>query len=978
RNKLNILTNNKTGLPEVPEDSFCERFSQIILDDFASKFCFYPNWFRTRRIHRNVYLSKDKHDGDDHLISKYRGAIEKDETLIKSMVNIFPFPRNSFKNFYHLSITNLKKDYDELGPRDNKFFKFDQHGKVHEPVFVCNLELKGPIHQEIYGYGLNKKQAEAAASLKALNILFEKRLMDKKGRPSETSHSSSTKHKLSEKALKISMPLRISLFNIILEEAEILIRKYETTVKPLIENAENKYLEANKSLDRRTPKEVRDLMTGKILEDDIVSVERNIDMVLQATKISEKKEISLPIYDVKEKILDSLLKNTVVIIEGGTGCGKSTQVPQIILNNWIENDKGSMCNVIIAQPRRIATKCIAQRVAQERFENLGNTVGYKMRLEQKMLQRRGGLMFYTCGSLREMIQLNPLLEGISHVIIDEVHERSVDTDLLLLLVKRALSNGATFKLILMSATARTDDLESYFNTECVLSVPSGTLYPVKSYFMNDLISVITCKNDSEIIHTTMESPEAKLLPPSLNYEYVTQFVMYIHKEKPEGAILVFLPGWNDIMTLKGTLEKNDELWILPLHSKLHTTSQSEVFEKPPEGKRKVILSTNIAETSLTINDVVYVIDSGLQNESRYDPSRNISTMQLVWISKANATQRKGRTGRVQPGEVYCLYDEETFNNMEEYPTPEICRLPLETVALRCKSYFKDINVQDMLKELINPPLEIAVEKALDTLQHLQLLKRNDSDFGSEILTPLGKMAATFSTSPYLSKPLIYSAFLGCIKPTLNFVCLENRFSNIFMTPQENMDLRKLKLSYNDDSDTLAASGVVGHALKCFKNFNRSEEEDTAMQLICPRRINTSFKIREAFKKQLIEHLPNFTPCHLHEDEINEDDDEKEEKYPFNTKTQITLACFVPASNLIIRRVKHRKKNPLLLEKLWNEIINFYMNQDMFTITDSEELGSDKSSIMEFTEELRELTRILIRPPLITDDDDDSSSDNNNN
>ncbi|RXG71747.1 hypothetical protein Avbf_05034 [Armadillidium vulgare] len=163
------------------------------------------------------------------------------------MVNIFPFPRNSFKNFYHLSTTNFKKDYDYS-------FKFDQHGKVHEPIFVCNLELKGPIHQEIYGYGLNKKQAEAAASLKALNILFEKRLMDKKGRPSETVHSSSTKPKLSEKALQISMPLRISLFNIILEEAEILIRKYETTVRPLIENAENKYLEANKSLDRRTYK----------------------------------------------------------------------------------------------------------------------------------------------------------------------------------------------------------------------------------------------------------------------------------------------------------------------------------------------------------------------------------------------------------------------------------------------------------------------------------------------------------------------------------------------------------------------------------------------------------------------------------------------------------------------------------------------------------------------------------------------------
>lgn len=248
---------------------------------------------------------------------------------------------------------------------------------------------------------------------------------------------------------------------------------------------------------------------------------------------------------------------------------------------------------------------------------MGESVGYHVRLEYKRLPNQGGIMFFTTGMLLQGISSNPNLEGVTHVIVDEVHERTVQTDLLLILLRRLMLHHSSLRLILMSASLSTKQLQEYFGDEetTILEVP-GTLYPLTRHYLPSALNMLMINPNHYLIKNLME-PESR---PTVNIDLVVDVIKAIELSRPPGAILCFLPGWQDISLIQTRLMEDNclkkKLWVLPLHSRLTLQDQELVFKYPPHGQRKVVLATNIAETSLTINDVVYVVDTGIHKEHR--------------------------------------------------------------------------------------------------------------------------------------------------------------------------------------------------------------------------------------------------------------------------------------------------------------------------------------------------------------------------
>lgn len=472
-----------------------------------------------------------------------------------------------------------------------------------------------------------------------------------------------------------------------------------------------------------------------------------------------KTRQSLPAWTMTNDILNALETSQVVVISGETGCGKSTQVPQFILDNYlkhlaeyqIENKANNFSglnhvNIICTQPRRLSAIGVAERVADERCERIGKTVGYQIRLENKISDATR-LTFCTTGILLRRLQSDPLLEQVTHVVIDEVHERSEESDFLLLILKELLAKRKDLRVILMSATLNASLFSNYFNHAPVLEIP-GRTFPVEQIFLEDILerSGFVLEPDSQFCRRLNKTEQQQLAneleyadvlaansapPKSIRDENLsiadvygrykdysravckTLFLMNPMKINPElieavlryivnvnetgwpneGSILIFLPGLAEIQAVHDTLCESSEFSprtnkyvLVPLHSTLTNEEQALVFKKAPPGKRKIVMSTNIAETSVTIDDCVFVIDCGQMKEKRFDANRNMESLELVWVSRANAMQRKGRAGRVMPGICIHLYTSHRFNHhFIAQPVPEIQRVPLEQLLLSIKT-----------------------------------------------------------------------------------------------------------------------------------------------------------------------------------------------------------------------------------------------------------------------------------------------------
>ncbi|KAF5404215.1 putative ATP-dependent RNA helicase A [Paragonimus heterotremus] len=385
----------------------------------------------------------------------------------------------------------------------------------------------------------------------------------------------------------------------------------------------------------------------------------------------------LPVHPYRRSIIDAITHNRVTLIRGETGCGKTTQVPQFILDSFIESGRGAECSILVTQPRRISAISLAERIAFERAEIVGTSVGYSVRFETMHPRPYGSILFCTVGTMARKMESG--LRGVSHIIVDEIHERDVNTDFMLILLREMVQAHRDLRLVLMSATIDTTMFVEYFGECSVLDI-EGRTHPVEYYFLEDCIKMLNyvpppCDERKRKRRLEAEmSAEAvadncNLICGTEYGEDVARSMREItEKETPfdligclleriagmgiPGAVLIFLPGWNIISMLRKYLQAHPrfggkDYLILPLHSQVPREDQRLVFRPSPPGVTKLVLSTNIAETSITINDVVFVIDLCLVRMKMFTARNNMTSYSTSWASKTNLEQRRGRAGRVQ-------------------------------------------------------------------------------------------------------------------------------------------------------------------------------------------------------------------------------------------------------------------------------------------------------------------------------------------
>ncbi|CAL1529712.1 unnamed protein product, partial [Lymnaea stagnalis] len=541
----------------------------------------------------------------------------------------------------------------------------------------------------------------------------------------------------------------------------------------------------------------------------------------------------LPVYQYRQQVTSAIQANAVVVIAGETGSGKSTQVPQFVLEHCDFYFSYEDCiasgqedvQVVCTQPRRISATSLAMRVSQEMgesgFSPREALVGYQIRFES----RRGPntrLVYCTTGVVLRQLQTATDLKDITHLIIDEagnlaVHERSMQSDFLMIVVKDILRRRPDLKVILMSATLDSAKFSSYFNHCPVINIP-GRTFPVEIFYLEDVIEMTgyvvdedspyaissrhlvqeasasveitqkggdkskqnvtwTQEDISKIDRTNLAAEKYSLRTRNavsrlnlhrINIDLIVELLKTLEssplfKETP-GAVLIFLPGLADIQELYDNLTTQRQFsnpskyQIYALHSVLSSQDQSKVFAVPPQGIRKVVLATNIAETGITIPDVVYVIDSGKAKENRYMETSQMSALEEVFISKANCKQRAGRAGRVREGLCFRLYTQAQYKDFKAYSTPELLRVPLEELCLNIMKccYGKPY---EFLCGALDPPQPTAVSRAMSLLREVGACESDESS-----LTPLGHHLAALPVDVRIGKMLLLGAIFGCLEP----------------------------------------------------------------------------------------------------------------------------------------------------------------------------------------------------------------------
>ncbi|KAI8713128.1 Pre-mRNA-splicing factor ATP-dependent RNA helicase-like protein cdc28 [Fusarium sp. LHS14.1] len=498
----------------------------------------------------------------------------------------------------------------------------------------------------------------------------------------------------------------------------------------------------------------------------------------KALTIQETRK-SLPIYQYRDEFLAALEQYQVLVIVGETGSGKTTQLPQYLHEaGYTKNGMKVGCT----QPRRVAAMSVAARVADEVGVKVGNEVGYTIRFED-CTSDKTILKYMTDGMLLREFMTEPDLGGYSALMIDEAHERTVHTDILLALVKDLSRERPDLKLLISSATMNAEKFAQYFDDAPIFNIP-GRRYPVDIYYT--------------------PAPEANYLAAAITTTF------QIHTTQGKGDILIFLTGQDEIEaaeqeiaeTAKKLGSRIKELVICPIYANLPSELQSKIFEPTPDGARKVVLATNIAETSLTIDGIVYVIDPGYVKENVYNPATGMSNLVVVPCSRASANQRSGRAGRVGPGKCFRLYTKFAYmNEMDESTTPEIQRTNLNGVVLQLKS----LGINELLEfEFMDPPPTEALIGALNQLFALQALNHRGE------LTKLGRQMAEFPTDPMLAKAVLAADKEGCVEEVLSIVSMLGEASALFFRPKDkkiHADSARNRFTVKDGGDHITLLNV---------------------------------------------------------------------------------------------------------------------------------------------------------------------------
>lgn len=578
-----------------------------------------------------------------------------------------------------------------------------------------------------------------------------------------------------------------------------------------------------------------------------------------------KERQQLPVFKHRDSIVETLKRHRVVVVAGETGSGKSTQVPHFLLEDLLLNESGARkCNIVCTQPRRISAVSLATRVCDELGCEGGpggrnSLCGYQIRMESRASESTR-LLYCTTGVLLRKLQEDGLLTDVSHVIVDEVHERSVQSDFLLVILKEILQKRSDLHLILMSATVDSDKFSTYF-THCPILRISGRSYPVEVFHLEDIVEEtgFILEKDSEYCQKFLEEEEEITInvtstaggvkkyqeyipvqsgastelnpfyqkyskrtqhailymnPHKINLDLILELLVYLDKSPQfrniEGAVLIFLPGLAHIQQLYDLLSSDRRFYseryqVIALHSVLSTQDQAAAFVFPPPGVRKIVLATNIAETGITIPDVVFVVDTGRTKENKYHESSQMSSLVETFVSKASALQRQGRAGRVRDGFCFRLYTRERFEGFLDYSVPEILRVPLEELCLHIMKC--DLgSPEDFLSKALDPPQLQVISNAMNLLRKIGACEPNEPR-----LTPLGQHLAALPVNVKIGKMLVFGAIFGCLEPVATLAAVMTEKSP-FITPigrKDEADLAKSSLAVADSDHLTIYNAYLG-------------------------------------------------------------------------------------------------------------------------------------------------------------------------
>ncbi|KAM9324001.1 putative ATP-dependent RNA helicase DHX34 [Gastrophryne carolinensis] len=538
-----------------------------------------------------------------------------------------------------------------------------------------------------------------------------------------------------------------------------------------------------------------------------------------------KERSSLPIFQYREKIVHMVRDHQVVVVAGDTGCGKSTQVPQYLL-------AAGFGHIACTQPRRIACISLAKRVGFESLNQYGSKVGFQIRFESSRSPATK-IVFLTEGLLLRQIQRDSAIPQYQVLIIDEVHERHLHSDFLLGVLRQLLLVRPDLKVILMSATINIKLFSGYFEQAPVLQVP-GRLFPIQVIYQ-------------PIPQEEMVSKSEKLDPRP--YLRVLQAIDHKYPADERGDLLIFLSGVSEISTVQEAIQvyaTHTQRWIvLPLHSTLSIAEQDKVFDLAPPGVRKCIISTNIAETSVTIDGVRFVLDSGKVKEMNFDPKAKMQRLQEFWISRASAEQRKGRAGRTGPGVCYRLYAESDYDAFAPYPVPEIQRVALDALILQMKSM--SLGDPRTFPFIEQPPMS-SIETAILYLRDQGALDINEN------LTPIGNLLAQLPVDVVIGKMLILGSLFSLVEPILTIAAALSVQSPFLRNATSNLECATARKPLESDhGDPLTLLNVFNEWLQIKSSRGSTSRKWCRRRGLEEQRLYEMANLRRQFKGLLKDH-----------------------------------------------------------------------------------------------------------------------------